>query len=61
MKYFIILILLLSFSANSKEVIMVCNLDKVVSDGNERNFSPSKKFLKYKDSMVTKRNIMQKF
>ena len=61
MKYFIILIFFLSFSANSKGVTIVCNLDKVIINGNERNFSPTKRFLKYKDSVVTKRNIMQKF
>ena len=40
---------------------MVCSLNKFIDDGNERNFKPQKKFLKYKDSLVAKRDILQKF
>jgi len=61
MKYLIVLILFLPFSLQSKEITMQCSLSKVMSNGDEiKKFTPSKRFLKYKDSLVSKRDILQK-
>ena len=61
MKYIFILLLFLPFSIKSKEITMICEISKKLVNGNEERFTPQKKFLKYKDSLVAKRDVLQKF
>ena len=61
MKYFIILTFFLSFAVKSKEIVIKCEKYKELRNSKiEVSFKPMKRFYKYKDTLLSKKDVYSK-